>query len=86
MSMRSKTLSFVSLLSDRIRRTSDKSCHSGSDVCVHLHDLLDGVGLEEGGGETLFNGQYNSIDALNSDGCGSQLNGLYRILDLKYSR
>ena len=54
----------------------NKAGHGRTNVAVNLHDLLDGLGDEEGGGEALFDGEDDAFFGTDADGGGAELDGL----------
>jgi hypothetical protein len=52
-------------------------------VAVDLDDLLDGGGLEEGGGDALLDAEDDAFGGGDSDGRGAELDGLEGVFDLE---
>jgi hypothetical protein len=52
-------------------------------VAVDLDDLLDGGGFEEGGSDTLFDAQNDTLGGSDADSGGAELDGLERVFDLE---
>lgn len=50
-------------------RVRHESAHGGADVGVYFHYFLDGIGLEEGGGQPLFDREDDAGFGGDSDGC-----------------
>lgn len=57
--------------------------HGAADVLVDLDDLLDGGGLEEGGGYTLLDAEDDTFRGGDADGCAAELDGFEGVLDLE---
>lgn len=57
--------------------------HGAADVPVDLDDLLDGRGLEEGGGDALLDAQDDAFRGGYADGRAAELDGLEGVLDLE---
>ena len=52
-------------------------------MLVHLHDLLNGGGLHEGGSDALLDREHNALGGHHADGRRAELDGLDRIFDLQ---
>jgi hypothetical protein len=52
-------------------------------VAVDLDNLLDGRGLEQGGGDALLDAEDNALVGGDADGRAAQLDGLEGVLDLE---
>lgn len=57
--------------------------HGAADVAVDLDDLLDGGGLEQGGGDALLDAEDDALVGGDADGRAAQLDGLEGVLDLE---
>ena len=60
-----------------------ETTHGGPDVSVDFHDLLDGGGLEEGGGDALFYAEDDAGRGADADGCAAELDGFEGVFDLE---
>lgn len=52
-------------------------------MAVDLDNLLNGGGLEEGGGDSLLDAEDNTLGCGYADGRGAELDGLERVFDLE---
>lgn len=57
--------------------------HGTADVAVDFDNLLDGGGLEEGGGDALLDTEDDALGGGDADGRGAQLDGLEGVFDLE---
>lgn len=57
--------------------------HGAADVPVDLDDLLDGRGLEEGGGDALLDAEDDALRGSDADSRAAELDGFERVLDLE---
>lgn len=57
--------------------------HGAADVAVDLDDLLDGRGLEQGGGDALLDPEDDTLVGGDADSCAAKLDGLEGVLDLE---
>ena len=57
--------------------------HGATDVAIDLDDLLDGGGLEEGGGDTLLDTEDNTFRGGDADGSRAELDGFKGVFDLE---
>jgi len=57
--------------------------HGAPDVAVDFDDLLDGGGLEEGGGHALFDAEDDAAAGGDANGGGAELDCFERVFDLE---
>lgn len=57
--------------------------HGAADVAVDLDDLLDGRGLEQGGGDALLDAEDDALRGGDADGRGPELDRLEGVFDLE---
>lgn len=57
--------------------------HGAANVAVDLDNLLDGRGLEQGGGDALLDAEDDALVGGDADGRAAQLDGLEGVLNLE---
>lgn len=60
-----------------------QAAHGAANVAVDLDNLLDGRGLEQGGGHALLDAQHHAFVGGDADGGGAELDGFEGVLDLE---
>ncbi len=57
--------------------------HGAANVAVDFDNLLDGRGLEQGGGDALLDAEDDALGGGDADGRGAELDGLEGVFDLE---
>lgn len=60
-----------------------QAAHGAANVAVDLNDLLDGGGLEQGGGDALLDAEHHTLVGCDADCGGSELDSFEGVFDLE---